>query len=44
VKDLTLAGNVYQDLAEIVAIEDRNHWRGSMCLPHVRIDRLHVSG
>ncbi|MCG3180382.1 MAG: hypothetical protein BIFFINMI_02742 [Phycisphaerae bacterium] len=44
VKGLTLAGNVYRDLARVTAIENAAHWRGATCLPHVRLDGLSVSG
>jgi PmbA protein len=44
VKDVSLAGNVYADLREVAAVEERNHWRGRLCLPHVRIDGISVSG
>jgi len=44
VKDLSIAGNVYRDLARVTAIEDRNHWRGSTCLPHVRVDGVQLAG
>ncbi|MDD4890824.1 MAG: metallopeptidase TldD-related protein [Phycisphaerae bacterium] len=43
VKNCSIAGNIYEDLKKVTAIEDRGHWEGYACLPHVRIDGLELA-
>lgn len=43
VKNLSISGNIYRDLRTVSAIEDRGHWFGSVCLPHVRIDNIRIA-
>ncbi|MBN1483199.1 MAG: TldD/PmbA family protein [Chloroflexia bacterium] len=43
VKDVSVAGNVYQDLRRIAAISRESEWvYGGFCLPHILLDGLNV--
>ncbi len=44
VKNVSIAGNVYEDLRRVRAVEDAAHWFASVCLPHVAVEGIHVSG
>jgi PmbA protein len=44
VKNTSIAGNVYQDLQHVAALEDQAHWiQGSLHLPHVLLDGLAIT-
>ena len=30
-------------MKRVTGIEDRGHWRGSLCVPHVRIDGMELA-
>lgn len=43
VKNVSLAGNIYDDLKRIIALENQQHWYGTLCTPHILIDGMSVA-
>lgn len=44
IKDMMLAGNVFEWLKRIIALENRQHRTGTLHTPHILIDQVSVAG
>lgn len=45
VKDVSIAGNIYQDLREVAAISHESHWLyGHISMPYILLPQLNVAG